>query len=98
MTRLLRTPLQELRRARPGELDAETEATARHILEDVRAHGDRALRAQAERLGDLEAGAPLLLSREDLAERARRVPEEDLALLERTAERIRRFASAQAAL
>lgn len=78
-------------------VDAPTLAAARAILDDVRDRGEPALRAHAERLGDLAMGAPLVLSRDDLAAAARDLPAAALALLERTAARIRTFAEAQRA-
>lgn len=78
-------------------VDAPTLAAAREIVEDVRIGGEAALRAQAERLGDIAPGAPLVLGREVLAAAAQALPAADLALLERTAARIRAFAEAQRA-
>jgi phosphoribosyl-ATP pyrophosphohydrolase/phosphoribosyl-AMP cyclohydrolase/histidinol dehydrogenase len=78
-------------------VDPPTLAAARAILDDVHAHGEPALRAQAERLGDLAPGAPLVLGRDALAAAARSLPAADLDLLERTARRIRAFAEAQRA-
>ena len=78
-------------------VDPPTLAAARAILEDVRAHGEPALRAQAVRLGDITADAPLVLDRDALAAAAAALPAADLALLERTAARVRAFADAQRA-
>jgi phosphoribosyl-ATP pyrophosphohydrolase/phosphoribosyl-AMP cyclohydrolase/histidinol dehydrogenase len=78
-------------------VDAPTLAAAKAILDDVRDHGEPALRAHAVRLGDVQPDAPLVLGRDDLAAAARALPAGDLALLERTASRIRAFADAQRA-
>jgi phosphoribosyl-ATP pyrophosphohydrolase/phosphoribosyl-AMP cyclohydrolase/histidinol dehydrogenase len=78
-------------------LDAPTQTAARAILDDVRTRGEAALRDHAVRLGDITVDAPLVLTRADLAAAARAVPAAELALLERTADRIRAFAEAQRA-
>lgn len=78
-------------------VDAPTLAAARTIVEEVRVGGEAALRAHAKRLGDLAAGAPLVIGREELAAAARSLPPADLELLQRTAGRIRAFAAAQRA-
>ncbi len=74
----------------PGAL-----ADAAAILSDVEAHGLRAVRAHAERFGDIAPGAPLLRSRADLEAALTALPPSDRAALERTAVRIRGFARAQ---
>lgn len=68
---------------------------ARRIVDDVRFRGEEALREHAERLGDIEPGAPLLIERSALEEARRALPEEEAAVLLRAADRIRRFAEAQ---
>lgn len=70
-------------------------ARAASLVEDVRLDGDLALRRLAARFDSLEAGAPLWIDREQLDAAARSLPAEQRTLLERTAERIRRFAVAQ---
>jgi phosphoribosyl-ATP pyrophosphohydrolase/phosphoribosyl-AMP cyclohydrolase/histidinol dehydrogenase len=87
----------ELPAHRRDPVAADTLAAAARIVEDVRVGGEAALRAQAERLGDLEPGAPMVYGREALAAALAALPEEDRALLERTAARIRTFAEAQRA-
>lgn len=82
--------LRDRRAVEPAALE-----TARTIVNDVRDRGEPALREHAERLGDVEAGAPLFLGPEMLKEALRAEPEEHRDLLERVAERIRRFAAAQ---
>lgn len=80
---------------RRAAVDAETLAAAGRIVEEVRAGGEPALRAWAERLGDLPPGAPLLLDREALQAAHDAQPAEVRDLLHRTADRIRAFAQAQ---
>lgn len=82
--------------ARRG-IDEQTMAVASSIVDDVRARGEVALREQAERLGDIEAGAPLFVDRKELDAALEALPEAQRTLLERTAARIRRFAEAQRA-
>lgn len=77
------------------ELDVNTRATAQAILDEVAERGEIAVREISVRLGDLGEGAPLWRERDELEAAAQRLPAEQLALLKRTAERIRRFAEAQ---
>jgi phosphoribosyl-ATP pyrophosphohydrolase/phosphoribosyl-AMP cyclohydrolase/histidinol dehydrogenase len=94
-TLLERRSVADVVRAQRVALDPETLARAREIVEDVRQRGEAALREHAERLGDVEPGGPLVLTSERLREDRTAIPPEDLSLLERTATRIRGFATAQ---
>ncbi len=80
---------------RRDPVDPETLAAAATIVEDVRARGEAALREYAERFGDISRGGALVRTREELDAALASIPSSDRALLERTAERIRRFAEAQ---
>jgi phosphoribosyl-ATP pyrophosphohydrolase/phosphoribosyl-AMP cyclohydrolase/histidinol dehydrogenase len=80
---------------RRDPVDPETLAAASTIVDDVRARGEAALREHAERFGDIPRGGTLVRTREELADALASIPSGDRALLERTAERIRRFAEAQ---
>lgn len=84
--------VDELRR-HPVDPDAYTAAL--EIVEDVRTRGERALREHAERLGDIEPGADLVVPRPRLEDAFASLDEPDRELLLRTAERIRAFAEAQ---
>ena len=92
-----------LRRLRPADVHpfgsrASDEATltqAAEIVRDVQQGGEAALRAHAERLGDLRPGERLTYTAGDLAAALDAVPGATRALLERTADRIRAFAEAQ---
>lgn len=98
MTTLLRRRSYDevlARPRRPG--DPATTALAARIVEDVRARGEVALREHAERLGDLALGAPLWRGRDELLAARDALPAAQRALLERTAERVRTFATAQRA-
>ncbi|MBN2447455.1 MAG: histidinol dehydrogenase [Phycisphaerae bacterium] len=92
-----RLRLDKLATCAVGQLDDVTIAQAGEIVRDVRAGGEPALRAQAERLGDLKPGEPLVYTREDLQRALEVVSADTRALLERTATRIRAFAAAQRA-
>jgi len=96
VTQLLRIiapdEVPELRR---DPVDADAHATALEIVADVRERGEAALREHAERLGDIEPGAPLVVTRGELEGALADLDGEDRALLERTADRIRSFAEAQ---
>ncbi len=94
---LRRVAWRDLRAAGRPLLDPVVLAQASTIVDDVRARGELALRAHAERLGDLEPGAPLVHDRAALARAFAAEPTATRALLERTARRIRRFARAQRA-
>lgn len=85
----------EVPRSRGGRIDAATLNAAGAIVRDVRERGEVAVREHAERLGDLAPGAVLVRPKSELAAAARSLPEDQRRLLERTAERIGRFASAQ---
>jgi phosphoribosyl-ATP pyrophosphohydrolase/phosphoribosyl-AMP cyclohydrolase/histidinol dehydrogenase len=78
-------------------LDAKTVAIAAEILAEVQRDGEDALRAYAERFGDVQAGAALVVQPDQLKAAFESLPIERKEVLTRTAERIRRFATAQRA-
>jgi phosphoribosyl-ATP pyrophosphohydrolase/phosphoribosyl-AMP cyclohydrolase/histidinol dehydrogenase len=81
--------------AAPKPLDADTLAAAEKIVNDVRDGGSAAVRQYAVKFDGLNADEPLLLDRSQLQAAAERLDADDLALLERVADRIRKFAKAQ---
>ncbi len=85
----------QLPAARRDPIDADTMATAASIVGAVRDGGEAALRAAAERFDELRPGDPLLLGPDVLRSAFESLPAEQRALLERTADRIERFARAQ---
>jgi phosphoribosyl-ATP pyrophosphohydrolase/phosphoribosyl-AMP cyclohydrolase/histidinol dehydrogenase len=85
----------EVERLDREPVDPKTLAEAARIVDEVRSGGEPALRRYAERFGDLEPGAPLVLGPDDLARSLEELEGEHRRLLERTAERIRWFARAQ---
>lgn len=80
---------------REDPVDAATLEGATKIVNAVRTGGDAALRRYAIEFGDLTETAPIVLDREALTAALDEIPSDDRALLERTAQRIRRFATAQ---
>lgn len=76
-------------------VDAETLGAAARIVDEIRRGGFGALRALAQRHDGLRDGEPLIHERPALDAARARIPVETRALLERVAERIRRFAAAQ---
>jgi phosphoribosyl-ATP pyrophosphohydrolase/phosphoribosyl-AMP cyclohydrolase/histidinol dehydrogenase len=82
---------------RRSPVDWRTLDAVKKIVDDVSARGEAALREHAERLGDIGPKEPLVWSGRELKNARDAIDPADLALLERTAERIRGFASAQMA-
>ena len=76
-------------------VDEEALEVAQEIVSDVRRRGTEAVREHARRLGDIEPGEKLFVSREELEGAAEEVPAVERELLERACERIERFAQAQ---
>ena len=65
------------------------------IMKDVQENGFAGLRRQAEKLGDVKEGAPLIIGKAELKSAFDALDSEEQALLERVAGRVRSFASAQ---
>jgi len=94
------TPLRtiapaEVNAERRPPLDVETFARVDAIIENVRAEGDVALRRYGEHYGEIRAGDPLVHDRSALFSARDALDASARTLLERTAERIATFASAQ---
>jgi len=75
--------------------DPEAEATASRIVSEVEAGGEAAVREWAERLGELEPGAPLRLGRPELEAALAGLGRAERELLSRARDRITAFARAQ---
>lgn len=88
---------EDLAPAGLGALSEATLAAAGDIVRDVREGGEPALRRHAERLGDLEPGAPLLLGPPELERALSEISNEARGILERASHRIRDFAQRQRA-
>ena len=76
-------------------VDEEASRIARDILDDIERRGEVAVREHGERLGDLDPGDTLLLSRDELRDALEAIDGETRDLLERIGRRIERFARAQ---
>lgn len=92
---LRRVPPDAVTRLGRSAPDQDTLRQVADIVRDVRELGEPALRAHAERLGDLYPGEPLVLGRDHLKRALAQVPKSARDLLTRAAERIRTFARAQ---
>jgi phosphoribosyl-ATP pyrophosphohydrolase/phosphoribosyl-AMP cyclohydrolase/histidinol dehydrogenase len=75
--------------------DAAAYRVARQIVRDVRRHGESAVRQYAQQYDGLPANAPLVATRAELDAAVHKLPDDAREVLQRTAERIRRFAEAQ---
>ncbi|MCK9523420.1 MAG: histidinol dehydrogenase [Proteobacteria bacterium] len=95
MTPLKTITLHELSAHPAVPVDAQAEAIARDIINDVGARGIDAVLEYAVRFGDIAKGAAPVLSPAALKAAHDALPEETRALLHRTAERIKTFANAQ---
>ncbi len=87
--------LDELKTAAPSAVDEATRAGARSIVDSVRSGGEPVLREYATELDGLNPTAPLVLDRAALELAADQLDAPTRQLLERTAARIRTFATAQ---
>jgi phosphoribosyl-ATP pyrophosphohydrolase/phosphoribosyl-AMP cyclohydrolase/histidinol dehydrogenase len=93
---LLRSiPAADIPATRYDPVDEATLARAGEIVRDVREHGRDALERYAHQLDRLGEDQPLIVDQAELQDVLEIVSAEDLALLERTAKRIERFARAQ---
>ena len=75
--------------------DAATLEQSRTVVDAVRTRGEPAVREQAERFGELRPGEPLAAGRAEMSAALASIDADTRGVLERTAERIRRFARAQ---
>jgi histidinol dehydrogenase len=94
---LRRVTLEAVPSARRRLRDPEAEEQAARIVADVEARGEAAVRDWAEKLGEIEPGAPLTLDRGALEAALAGLERAERELLERTRDRIAAFASAQRA-
>lgn len=85
----------EVRAIRHEPVDEETINAAGRIISEVRSGGVDALRIYAEKFGEIEPGAPLVMDRDALKAAYDAFPVESRDVLQRTADRIRTFAQAQ---
>jgi phosphoribosyl-ATP pyrophosphohydrolase/phosphoribosyl-AMP cyclohydrolase/histidinol dehydrogenase len=97
MSLLRRLALDEIPTERRPAVPEEVVAQAAVIVKDVRDGGESGLREWAERLGDIEPGGLLFLSREEVERRAASLDSPSRAVIQRAAVRIREFAEQQRA-
>ena len=95
MSNLQRLEPNQVRRATTATLDAETLARCTEIVDAVRRDGDRALFELSERFGDAPPEGRWRYDAKDLAPVLESLSDDERAVLERTHERIVRFARAQ---
>ncbi len=95
MIRLRRLVAAQLATSRVKVLDRDTMAAAARIVEDVRARGEAAVLEHAQRLGDWRPGDRVTWDAPSLRQELDGIPGDRRELLERTASRIRAFATAQ---
>ena len=81
--------------AAPRPLDEATLSAADSIVSGVREGGREALIEYAKKFDGHVDGQPLLIERDALVAAKARLDDDDLALLERVADRVRKFAQAQ---
>ncbi|MDP3179958.1 MAG: histidinol dehydrogenase, partial [Spirochaetaceae bacterium] len=94
---LRRVGLEGIPEARRRARDAQAEATASRIVDDVESRGEAAVREWAVRLGELAPDAPLVIGRPGLKAALDGLDEPTRGLLERARDRITAFAVAQRA-
>ena len=82
-------------RSFPHSIDAETLATAQHIVDEVRKDGTTSIRKYAHQFGERGADEPLVIERSELDAALNRISAEDSDLLHRVSGRIQSFAAAQ---
>lgn len=92
---LKRLGANELSGLRKPPVDAETLSAAAKIVQDVRLHGEAAIRKYAEQFGERKPDEALILTVDELANAYHRLSESDQGLLQRVAKRIEAFATAQ---
>ena len=76
-------------------VDSDALSVAEHIMRDIEAIGESALRKHAEAYDGLGPADPIVIDRDGLEQARDRLPVEQLDVLERVAARIRVFAEAQ---
>jgi len=95
MSGLRQVAATEVEALRRDPVDPAILTAAVKIVADVRGRGEVALREHAERLGDLDPGAPLVLPRPRLDAALQALPAGQRELLQRTRDRIAAFAEGQ---
>merc|ERR1712028_230016 len=94
-TTLRRVDHTSIRGLAPDPVDPEARKIAENVLHEVKTRGEEAVREFATKFGDIVEGAPMVFLPAQLKEAADALPQHEREVLERTAERIRKFAQAQ---
>lgn len=87
--------LGELSDSRRPPVDQQTLSAASQIVNRVKDEGEPAIQELANRFGERADGSPLVVGQDQMHSALQRLSPDDRGLLERTAKRIRTFASAQ---
>ena len=90
-----RLTAEDIERRERTAVDPQTLVAAAEIVDTVRVEGESAVRFFGERFGDVSEKGALVIERPGLEDSLESLPAADRDLLERTAERIAVFASAQ---
>jgi len=90
-----RLTAEDIERRERTAVDPQTLVAAAEIVDTVRVEGESAVRFFGERFGDVSEEGALVIERPGLEDSLESLPAADRDLLERTAERIGVFASAQ---
>ncbi|MCC6425581.1 MAG: histidinol dehydrogenase [Phycisphaerales bacterium] len=85
----------QVQRAQRQAVDPQALTLAAAIIDDVRRRGIDAVQEHAQRLGDIKPGEPLIIERAALRSAIDRIDREHRRILEKAAERITNFATAQ---
>ncbi len=93
--KLNRIDAEDARRGRRPAVSSQVLRDAGQIVEAVRERGAAAVREYAERFGDAEPGAPIVVGQREMAGALDSIDAEARHVLERVAARIRSFADAQ---
>jgi phosphoribosyl-ATP pyrophosphohydrolase/phosphoribosyl-AMP cyclohydrolase/histidinol dehydrogenase len=86
---------EDITRRTAQPFDSATLEQSRAVIDAVRTRGEAAVREQAERFGELAPVAPITAGRAEMSAALAFIDADTRGVLERTAERIRRFAQAQ---
>ncbi|GBG24795.1 Histidinol dehydrogenase [Hondaea fermentalgiana] len=95
MAQLREVAAKDVKGLKLDPVDEKTLAGAQAILSDVEKDGEKGFLKHAERLGDLKAGQNFMIGKDELKAAFDALPEKDRGVLERTADRVRKFAEAQ---
>ncbi|MDZ4773643.1 MAG: histidinol dehydrogenase [Planctomycetota bacterium] len=93
--KLRRLTIESASKATVRATDSSIQRDAVRIVDDVRARGEIALKEHARAASDWRVGTRLVFDRDAIEDAAQRVDDRDVALLSRTANRLRTFAAAQ---